>query len=180
MYNWIRRKFEFRSIAEMSIFYTITAVVSFLVVFLLWVLITGLVGGPEDFDNGAIHLLNLLIALLLWLGFLAWLWISLVRTAWKWNKERLGIKIFKYLQIGFFVMTVLTMLVRRELRGQVKVLVGLLVVFDIVIVIMIFNFLLLTWLARCKISLRAYWEISSIVVMIVIQFWLFISTYKPF
>jgi hypothetical protein len=174
MYGWLRRKFEYRSIAEMSIWYTITAVVSFMVMFLLWGWFTGIASGTEEYDEGAENLLFLLGNLFLWLVFLAWLWFGLVRIAWKWHHKRLGIQIFKYLQIGFFVGTVLTMLLRSDLWEHFKLLSGLLLAFDIVIAVMIFNFLVLAWFARCKIPLRAYWEIGSIIVMIVIQVWVFI------
>jgi len=173
MYDWLRRKFEYRSIAEMSIWYTITAVGSFMVIFLLWGLFTGLASGPEEYDGGASHMISLMGALFLWLVFLAWLWVGLVRTAWKWGHERLGTRIFKYLQIGFLVMTALTMLARGDMREHFKILTITLLAFDIAIAGMIFNFLVLAWFARCKIPLHAYWEIGSIVVMIVIQVWAF-------
>jgi len=70
-------------------------------------------------------------------------------------------------------MTVLTILVRSDLREDFKILPFILLAFDIAIVGMIFNFLVLAWFARCKIPLHAYWEIGSIVVMIVIQIWVF-------
>lgn len=174
MHNWLRRKFEDRTVAEMNIWYTIIAVVSFMVMILLWGWFTGIASGTEDYDEGASNLLFLLGTLSLWLLFLIWLCVGLVRIAWKWDHERLGIQIFKYLQIGFFVGTVLTMLVRSDLLEHFKLMVGLLLVFDIVIVFMIFNFLVLAWFARCKIPLRAYLEIGSIILMIVVQVWLVI------
>jgi len=173
MYDWLRRKFEYRSIAEMSIWYTITAVGSFMVIFLLWSLFTGLASGPKEYDSGASKMLSLLVALFLWLVFIVWLCVGLVRTAWKWGHERLGTTIFKYLQIGFLVMTVLTMLARGDLRENFKILSFILLVFDMAIACMIFNFLVLAWFARCKIPLHAYWEIISIIVMIIIQIWVF-------
>ena len=172
MYKWLRRKFEYRTIAEMSIWYTITLVVSFMVIFFLWGWFTGIASGTEEYDDGALHLLFLLGALFLWLVFLVWLWIGLVRTAWKWSHKRLGIQIFKYIQRGFLVMTVLTILPRSNLWEHFKLLAGLLLAFDIVIAVMIFNFLVLAWFARCKIPFQAYWEIGSIILMFIIQIWI--------
>ncbi len=174
MHNWLRRKFEDRTVAEMSIWYTIIAVVSFMVMILLYGWLTGIASGTEDYDEGASSLLFLLGTLSLWLLFLIWLWVGLVRIAWKWDHERLGVQIFKYLQIGFLVMTVLTMFPRSNLWEHFKLLAGLLLAFDIVITVMIFNFLVLAWFARCKILLHAYLEMGSIILMIVVQVWLVI------
>ena len=118
----------------------------------------------------------LLVTLSLWLAFVIWLWVGLVRTAWKWGSHKLGTPIFKYLQIGFFVVTVFTALHRSDLRENLNILSLVLLGFDVAIVIMIFNFLLLAWFARCKIPFRAYGQIGSIVLMIVIQVWVFLQT----
>jgi hypothetical protein len=145
-----------------------------MLVFLLLGIFTGIAGGTEDYDEGALNLLFLLVTLFIWLVFLVWLWICLVRIARKWDHERLGIPIFRYLQIGFFVMTLFTMLVISDLREDLKILVFMLLVFDIAIGIMIFNFLVLAWFARCKIPLHAYLEIGSIILMIIFQVWVVI------
>jgi hypothetical protein len=147
---------------------------SFMVMIFLWGWFTGIASGTEEYDKGALHLLFLLGILFLWLVFLVWLWVVLVRTARKWDHVRLGIKIFKYLQIGILVMTVLTMFPRSNLWEHLKLLAGLLLAFDIVIAVMIFNFLFIAWFARCKIPLHAYLEIGSIILMIVVQVWLVI------
>ena len=172
MYKWLRKEFEYRSIAEMSIWFTITSVVSFMVMFFLWGWFTGITSGTEKYDEGAEKLLFLLVTLFIWLVFLAWLWICLVRIAWKCDNERLGIQIFRYLQIGFFVMTLFTMLVISDLREDFKILVFMLLAFDIAVGIIIFNFLVLAWFARCKIPLHAYLEIGSIILMIIVQVWI--------
>ncbi len=49
----------------------------------------------------------------------------------------------------------------------------MLVAFDVVVALMMFNFLTIAWCARCRMPLQAYWEIGSIVAMIVIQIWIF-------
>ncbi len=172
MYNWLRQKCENRSIAEMSIWYSITAVGSFIAIILLWGLFIGLAGGADDENVSDSQTFALLACLFLWLVFLIWLWIGLVRTAWKWSSKRLGTPIFKYLQIGFFVITIFTMLSQRDFKEGLKLLSFMLLAFDVVIVCMILNFLFLAWFARCKIPLRTYLEIGSIIIMVTFQVWI--------
>ena len=95
MYDWLRRECKYRTVAEMSIWYTIIAVGSFMVVILIWSLLTGVASDSEDPDAVAIQVISLLVALCLWLAMLIWLWIGLVRTAWKWGHERLGSRLIK-------------------------------------------------------------------------------------
>ena len=93
MYKWLRWKFEDRSIAEMSIWYSITAVVSFMVMFFLWGWFTGIASGTEEYDEGALNLLFLLGTLFLWFIFLAWF-------------ARCKIPLHAYLEIGSIILMI--------------------------------------------------------------------------
>ena len=175
MCKWLIREFELerRTVAEMGIWYTITAAVSFFIVLLVWVFFTAVTSGEDPDDGGPVRAIFLLGMIFLWLVSLVWFWIGLVRTAWRWGYERLGTEIFRYLQIGIFVMTVLAMLPRKDMRESFHMLPFMLLAFDAAIGVMIFNFLTIAWFARRRIPLHAYWEIGSIVAMIVIQTWIF-------
>lgn len=174
MYHWLKQRCRERSIAELSIGYTITAVSGVVLILLLWGAIIGLLCMSNERAPSDIQTKALLLALSLWMVFLVWLWIGLVRTAWKWGHNRLGTPIFKMMQTVFFVMTVFIILPRGEIREDIELLAVMLLAFDVAILIMIVNFLSLAWFARCKIPLRAYWEIGSIVIMIVVQIWFFV------
>lgn len=65
MYNWLKRKCDHRTIAEMSIWYTITAVVTFMVIILLWGMFTGIANGEDEYDAGGSYMVALLVTLFL-------------------------------------------------------------------------------------------------------------------
>ena len=172
MYNWLRKECENRSVAELSIVYSLTAAASFVGIVLLFAFLTTSASGADDKSGSSHQGITFLVAVSLWLFLFVWLWVGLVRTLWKWGSERLGIAVFRYLQIVFFVMFVLTMLLGRDGWDEWKLLLQFLLVFDAVIVCLIFNFLFLAWFARCKIPLRAYCEIGSIIAMVIFQVWI--------
>ena len=169
MYNWLRQRCEDRSVAELSIVYTLTAVCSFLALLLLWGQFIGLAGGAGGRFPSDLEMKILLLVLLLLLFLFVWVWICLIRIVRMWGSDRLGTPIFRMLQIGFLVMTVFTILPRSEFRENLKILPFMILVFDVAIAVMIINFLCLAWFGRCKIPLHAYWEIGSIVIMIIVQ-----------
>lgn len=146
--------------AEMSIMHTLVGVSSFLAAFIF------------SFCVDSDSLLLFVASLLFWFVFLVWLWIGLVRIAWKSGSERLGVPIFRYLQIGMLVMAVLTMLPSIHNIDDVKIMVYLVLGFDVVVAWMIINFLFLAWCARCKIPFRVYCEIVSTIVIVIVQAWL--------
>ena len=150
MCKWLIREFGFerRTVAEMGIWYTITAVVSFFIVLLVWAFFTAVTSGDDLGDAGPVQAVFLLGMIFLWLVFLVCFWIGLVRTALRWGCERLGTAIFRYLQIGIFVVTVLTMLARNELRESLDILPFMLLAFDAAIGVMIFNFLTIAWFPK--------------------------------
>lgn len=169
MYDWLRKECEGRSVAEMSIFYSVTAVASLVALILLWAFLPSLTGGADDRDAGFNRMVTFLVALFLWVVFFVWLWIGLVRAVWKWGGESLGISVFKYFQIAVFVMFALTALLSGDFGEDFKTALFVLLAFDIVVVWLIANFLILAWFARCKIPLHGYWEIGSIIAMVVLQ-----------
>ncbi len=173
MYNRLKQQFESRTIAEMSIWYTLTAVITFLLFFLLVGCFLGFDNETKSKDAKVLDMQILLGVLLIWLIFIIWILICLVRIAWKSDNNRLGFIIFKYLQIGFLGMTLYTLIGMRNFKDFWNILSWMLIAFDIVIGILIFNFLVIAWFARCKISLKNYWEIASIIAMIVIQIFFF-------
>jgi hypothetical protein len=160
MYKWLGRQLEGRSVAEMSIMHTLTGVCSLLVILLCV--------SCMDSDSSVLFL----VALSLWFIFLIWLWIGLVKTAWRSGRERLGMPIFRYLQIGVLVMIVISVLPWYRSTDDFKILHIIVLAFDIMIAWMIVNFLFLAWFARCKIPLHVYCEIGSIIGMVVLQIWL--------
>lgn len=101
-----------------------------------------------------------------------WFWIGLVRCVWKWERDRLGISIFKIIQYGFIVITVATMVFSGEIQKDFKFIFAMLVVIDIAIAWLMVNFLILVWFARCKLWWRDYWDIGSVFGMIVLQVWM--------
>lgn len=160
MYKWLGKELEGRSVAEMSILHTLTTVCSLIAILLFIAFVDA--AGQTFF----------LTALAVWLLFVIWLWIGLVRTAWKSPSARLGIPIFRFLQIAVFIMLIITAAVDIHSLEDVKTLLFCILAFDIMIAWMTVNFLLLAWCARCKIPLRAYVEIASIFIMVLVQLWL--------
>jgi len=122
--------------------------------------------------SGIQSLLIFLITMSFWFIFHFWMWIGLVKTVWKSGSARLGVWIFRFLQVGVFVMLILVAVPSILSVEEFKILLLVILVFDVVIAWLLINFLFLAWFARCKISFRSYCEIGSIIVMIIIQVWL--------
>lgn len=159
----LREHFEGRTLAEMSIFFWIVAVWSFFFavgcVAKSWNWIEG--------RGGSTKAIVVVGALALWLGLLAWLWVSFVRIARGWGPERLGLFIFKYLRMGLLGMTAAVGLPMawEGLRN----LSFLILAFDSVLVGMVAVFVPLAWCARCRIPWRGYREIFFIAALFVLQ-----------
>ena len=160
MYKWLRGKFEGRSVAEMSIAHTLFGIGSFLMTIFFCFCIAS--DSPVFF----------LVAFSLWAIFLIWLWIGLVKTAWRSGQERLGLPIFRFLQIGIIVMFAITILPTCRQFEDLKFLFYMIFAFDIAIAWLVVNFLFLAWFARCKIPLHAYFEIGSTIAMVILQIYL--------
>ena len=170
-YRWLAENFEDRSVAEMSIWFCIAATASF--IFIMIAMTT--VIGPSDERNPADDTqvaAGIIGGAILWLGFVIWLGASFVRIARRWDAQRLGTEIFTLIQRGWLVTIGLTMLVRGVYFKEFNIFLGMLVVFDVVILEMIVVFLLLAWLARCKIPWHTYWDIAVIVLVFALQVWL--------
>jgi len=168
----LEKKFRDRSLAELSIFYSITAMITFTLAGVLLGLASSVCKARGDDSSMKIFAVLAIVIPVLWIGFLVYLWVGLVRVARLWGENRLGTPIFKYLQIGFFVMTALTMLFRGALFAKFNILMLILIAFDVLILCMIVVFVLLAWSARCKMSRKTYLEITTIVGMILLQFFL--------
>lgn len=166
--NGLKEYFEDRTVAEMSIWFWIAAVSGLMLMVLAVAAALCLVAVAGQSSDTA-ELVIVLGGVVLWFGFLVWLWISLARIARGWGPERLGTSIFKHLQIAFLIITVLTMLGRGVLIEDFRILLLLLVAFDVVILGMIMVFLLLAWSARCRVPWRTYREILVIATMFVLQ-----------
>jgi hypothetical protein len=149
----LRRYFEYRTIAEMSVWFCIAAVASLIVTILGSVALGPC--GPGAF--------------ILWLVFLGWLWRTFARIARGWNAARLGTRTFKYMQITFLAAMTLTMLVHGALFEQRKVLALMLLSFDVVVVAMAFVFLLLARSARCRVPWRTYGEVCAMAALLVAE-----------
>lgn len=160
MYRWMKRAFEGRSVAEMSIAHTLFGIGSFIVTNLLC------------YSFVSDSLIFFLVALSLWFIFLIWLWIGLVKTVWKSNQDRLGLPVFHFLQIGVIVAVVFTAIPIYRDTAEFKVLFYLFLGFDISIAWLVINFLFLAWIARCKIPFRAYIDIGTIIGMVILQVYL--------
>jgi hypothetical protein len=166
----LRRYFEYRSIAEMSVWFCIAAAISMIVVTIASVVLGTLVGIGSKSD--AIAGAAVLGGLVLWLGFLAWLGWTFVRIARGWGPERLGTPIFRYMQVTFLVMTALTMLPSGVLFKEGNIFPVVLLAFDTVIVGMVFVFLLLAWSARCRVPWRTYAEVFGMAAMLIFEIFL--------
>ncbi|MGE5293418.1 MAG: hypothetical protein ACM3VT_01185 [Solirubrobacterales bacterium] len=161
--TWLRENFENRTIAEMSIGFWIAAVSSFF-------LAVGCVAKSWNWiesRSGSTKTVVVLGALVLWLGFLAWLWISLVRIARGWGPERLGLFIFKFLRMGLIVLTVAVGL--PVSWDDLRIFSFVFLAFDSVLVGMVMVFVPLAWSARCRIPWRGYREILIIAALFVVQ-----------
>ena len=156
MYQWLDRQLEGRSVVEMSIMHTLVGICSLLAVFVLCFPYPSL----------------LLTVLILWFIFLVWFWVGLVKTAWRSSSKRLGIPIFRYLQIAVLIMLAITVLPTIRSIEEFKIIGYLILAFDIAIAWLVVNFLFLAWFARCKIPFYAYCEIGTILAMVVFQIWL--------
>lgn len=161
--TWLRENFENRTIAEMSIGFWIAAVSSF---FLAVACVAKSWNWIES-RSGSTKTAVVLGALILWLGFLAWLWISLVRIARGWGPERLGLFIFKFLRMGLIVLTVTVGL--PVSWDDLRVFSFVFLAFDSVLVGIVMVFVPLAWSARCRIPWRGYREIFIIAVLFVLQ-----------
>lgn len=166
--TWLRENFEDSTFAAMSVAFGIAAVAGFVLVVLAWTAVLALVVGDGELRD-TFGGLSLCVELLLWIGFLLWLLISLARIARGWGPERLGTPVFKRLQMGFLIITVLTMLGHGALPKDLEVLVFMLLVFDFIVVGMAVVFLLLVWSARCPVPWRTYREIFVMVAVFVLQ-----------
>ncbi len=171
-YRWLAESFEDRTIAEMSICFCITATASFIALALLLGAALG-VGREEQRYSESQTQMAMLAGLGLWLGLLIWLAASFVRIARGWPSQRLGTRTFKRMQRVFLVMAALTMLGQGVIVTQLSILLLALLVFDVAILEMVVVFLLLAWLARCKVPRRTYWDIAVIALVFVLQVILF-------
>jgi hypothetical protein len=106
---------------------------------------------------------------ILWAVFNVWFFIGCTKTAWKWPDEKLGIKIFKFLQIIFLVFTIPAMI---GTGFDLEVLFIIFIAFDTFIIFMMIYFLLISWCARCHISWKTYLEIGTIFVLFAFQVWM--------
>jgi hypothetical protein len=173
----LREYFADRTIAEMSIWFWITAVSSLILLVLAMgaaLACIAVLGSLRD----TIGVLVMLGGIALWLGCLAWLWLNLLRIARGWGPEHLGTPIFKYLQIGFLMTTVLTMFGCGVLIEDFRILLLMLLAFDLVILGMVVVFLLLAWFARCRIPWRTYREILVVIVLFVLQIVLMVRRHR--
>jgi len=162
----LRRYFEYRSVAEMSIWFSIAALAGLIGIVLAGLVLAVLVGIEKATG------IAILVGLALWLGCLGWLWVTFVRIARGWGTQRLGTPIFRYMQIAFLALTALTMLARGVLFRQQEIFFLTLLAFDNIIVGMIFVFLLLAWFARCKVPWRTYGEVLAMTAMFVAEVFL--------
>jgi hypothetical protein len=167
-YRWLSEAFEDRTVAEMSIHFCIIVTVSFIgAVFLALALV-----GPRDADpppSDARIAAGMLTGFGLWLAFVLWLGISFVRIARRWGPERLGTGIFRLMQRVFLLVAALTMLARGVFFKELDIFLFVLLAFDFVILEMVVVFLLIAWLARCKVPWRTYRDIAVIVLVFVVQ-----------
>ena len=166
--NGLKEYFIDRSIAEMSIWFCIAAISS-LILMVLGVATALHLTETAGESHDTLGLAIILGGLILWIGFLGWLWISLVRIARGWGPEHLGTHIFKHLQMGFFFATALTMLGHGMLPEDLQILFFVLLAFDFVIMGMTGFFLLLAWSARCKVPWRTYREVFVMAILFVLQ-----------
>jgi hypothetical protein len=154
----------------MSVWFCITAVTSMIIAVVASVGLGSLAGaaGKSDATAGTV----VLGGLILWLGFLAWLWCTLVRIARGWGAERLGAPTFRSMQVTFLVITASTTLARGVASKERNVFPVVLLAFDTVIVGMICVFLLLAWSARCRVPWRTYAEVFVMAAMLAFEIFL--------
>lgn len=159
----LREYFEGRTVAEMSIWFWIAAVASFF-------LVVGCVAKSWNWigsRGGHAKTIAVIGALTLWLGFLAWLWISLVRIARGWGPQRLGLPVFKYLRMGLLGLT--AAVGPPAFWDNLGGVPFLILTFDSVLVGIVRVFVPLAWCARCRIPWPGYREIFFIAVLFVLQ-----------
>ncbi len=158
LFGWLRETFESRTLAEMSVWYCIIAAGGLVTI----TLILGSIGGPAA----------ALPALVLWPIFLVWLWVALVRIAWRSGPARMETSTFKYMQIAFAVTTLWTVFTRADLSSDYKIITFLLLTFDAVVMSMALVFLLLAWCSRSKVPWRTYREIVTMSLIFAFQIYL--------
>jgi hypothetical protein len=158
LFGRLKACFIDRTLAEMSVWYCILAAGSLVAI----VLVLGGLGGPAAILPG----------LLLWLIFLIWLWISLIRIAWRSAPERMETSTFKYMQVVFIATAFLTLLARNELMKEWKILSLLFLSFDTAVAGMAIVFLALAWCSRSKVPHRTYREILSMGAILTLQVYL--------
>lgn len=168
----LREYFETRTVAEMSIWFWIAAVSSsFLDIGCMAVLSNWIKS-----RGGSSTTYVVLGGLIVWLGFLAWLWISFVRIARGWGPERLGLFIFRYLQKGLVATTVAIAI--QMPWASIRDFSFLILAFDSVLVGMVLIFLPLAWCARCRVPWSAYREVFVVIALFVLQIVLMVRGHR--
>jgi len=164
--TWLREYFEGRTVVEMSIWFWIAAVSSLIAGTMIVAAILNWIDDPNKPD-GDLKRDIIVGGLVLWAGFLVWLWISFVRIARGWGPERMGTPIFRYLQMGLAV--AIAVVVLPVTRGPIREFLGLLLAFDFAIMGMVGVFLALAWCARCKVPWQTYFEIFTMIALFITQ-----------
>jgi hypothetical protein len=170
MFSKTKKDFENRTIADMSVFYSIVFVVSFTIA-------TAFIGAIATFitkDLSDAATITILLAVYLpTIVFLVWLWLALVKIGRSWDKntlkEKSGFFVFRILQIAFFTMVAINMLLSVEFFDDFSIVILILLVFDGFIFFAIILFLLMCWQIGYKISKRVYMEVAIMFLLFWVQ-----------
>jgi hypothetical protein len=166
MNAWLESQLENRSVGEVSFYYTIIATGSFVISFGCFVC-GAAVSGIEGKAFGIIIIATLIV----WLGFLVWLWRTLVKAGRVKLRGRAGVGIFKMIKYIVLGITAVIVILRGEWWNDLDPLSIMLLASDILILFLGLFFFPMAWSIGCKIPKKAYLDFAIVVAAIVVQIW---------
>jgi hypothetical protein len=167
MNTWLEKELENRGIGEVSVYYTIIVMGTFM----LFACVMAFVSFIGTINGTAGTILSTL-ALAIWLGFLIRLYWCIIKIGRIKLRNRPGVEIFKFLQIAVVVITAFqslpVLLTTHRLPQPVF---WVLLAFDAFIVFSGLFFFPFAWLIGCKIPKKTYLDFVIIAAAIVVQIW---------
>lgn len=144
--TYIRKRAEHCNISEMSIIFGILAVVALFPVLAVGAVLYYLLGASNGFA--------VITALLLWFGFVVWLWVALVLTGRQSPHERISTGELTGMQVICAVMVGLHAVFSAPQERATWEVIG--IVFEWVILSFHVIYFTLAWAMRARVPLRTY------------------------
>jgi hypothetical protein len=164
--TWLERELENKSIAEVSVYYAIMVMASFMFFMLALAGIHSFELEENTFETIAI------IALIILLGVLVRLYWSIVKIGRIKLREKPGGEIFKIINFAFVAMTIVTFIIHGGWSEGAEPFWLVLLAFDIFVLFSGLFFFPMVWMIDCKIPKKTYLDFAIMALMVVIQIWI--------